>query len=103
MGQTVSRLLGSKRLDVPVPEGIESHYRIVDRVLWDRRVRLEFTVLYPKEEEEEEEEERHEASRVVIEEVNSMGGEEEEEQQVDSVAVSTTDASIPVAGAAEDE
>lgn len=110
MGQTISRLLGATRLDVEVPEGVESHYKIVDRQFFKRRVRLEFTVLYPKEEKEEEqegqqEEEEPPPSRVVIEEVSSVGGEDEQEQQqamAGSVtAVATTAAPATATAAAE--
>jgi hypothetical protein len=89
MGQTVSRLLGSRREDVEVADGsVESHFTVVDRTVFRRRLKLEFTILYPRDEEEEEEEvERQEAaseafaSRAVIEAVSTPPPCEEEQQQ----------------------
>lgn len=95
MGQTISTLLGSKRHDVACPDGgVESHYTVVDRTLFRRRLKLEFTILYPKDEEEERKEEQQEAvSGCVIEEVNSMCGDE----------ASVAAASAAGAAAADDE
>lgn len=78
MGQSVGTLLGYKREDVQVPEGVESHYTVVDRTVFRRRVKLEFTLLHPKNDEEAEMERQEAAaveaftSRVMIEEVSSQ-------------------------------
>lgn len=83
MGQTVSRLLGSKVEDVATADGgVERQVTLVDRAipLFRRRLRLQFTIIQspadeaePKEQAVDEEEPQ---SGVVIEEVASMCSEQ---------------------------
>lgn len=78
MGQAVATLLGSKREDKTVAEGVESHFTVLDRTFLSRRVRLEFTIIYPNKDGDaaaapaEEAADREFASRAVIEEVSSQ-------------------------------
>lgn len=103
MGQAVGSLLGYKREDKTVPEGVESHFTVVDRTVFKRRLRLEFTILYPndKSEGEEaeddavavdgEEEKAAFASRAVIEEVSSQCSVVALEEEAEAAAAGADD------------